>query len=100
MAGYRVASVDLSPRCSLGKEHINRAYVVNTPDGGEEKTGSELHEMQRNGDVFVLLIGGRGKKELDWPSVTFDACGCKQGIVMTLGKSAYQLANEARATSR
>ena len=98
MAGYRVSSVDLNPRCSLGKEHINRAAVVYFPDGDEEKTGSEMHEMQRNGDVFVLIIGGRN--ELDWPSVTFDDCVCKKGIVMTLGKSAYQLANEARATSR
>ena len=98
MAGYRVSSVDLSPRCSRGKEHINRACVVNFPDRGEEKTGNELHEMQRDGDVFVLIIGGR--KELDWPSVTFDDCVCMKGIVMTLGKSAYQLANEARATSR
>jgi hypothetical protein len=98
MAGYRVSSVDLSPRCSLGKEHITRAYVVNIPEGGVEKTGSELQEMQRNGDAFVLSVGGR--KELDWPSVTFDDCGCQKGIVMTLGKSAYQLANEARATSR
>jgi hypothetical protein len=98
MAGYRVSSVDLSPRCSRGKEHINRACVVNFPDRGEEKTGNELHEMQRDGDVFVLIIGGRN--ELDWPSVTFDDCVCMKGIVMTLGKSAYQLANEARATSR
>ena len=98
MAGYRVASVDLSPRCSRGKEHINRACVVNFPDRGEEKTGNELHEMQRDGDVFVLIIGGRN--ELDWPSVTFDDCVCMKGIVMTLGKSAYQVANEARATSR
>jgi hypothetical protein len=98
MTGYRVSSVDLSPRCSLGKEHINRAHVVSIPEGGEEKTGSELHEMQRNGDVFVLIIGRRN--ELDWPSVTFDDCVCKKGIVMTLGKSVYQLANEARATSR
>jgi hypothetical protein len=98
MAGYRVSSVDLSPRCSKGKEHINRAYVVKTPEGGEEKTGSELEEMQRNGDAFVLIIGGRN--ELDWPSVTFDDCVCKKGIVMMLGKSAYQLANEARATSQ
>jgi len=98
MAGYRVASVDLSPQCSLGNEHINRAYVVNTPEGGEEKTGSELQEMQRNGDAFVLVVGGRN--ELDWPSVTLDVCVCTQGNVMTLGKSAYQLANEARATSQ
>jgi len=98
MAGYRVSSVDLSPRCSRGKEHINRACVVNFPDRGEEKTGNELHEMQRDGDVFVQIVGGR--KELDWPSVTFDDCKCHKGIVMTLGKSAYQLANEARATSR
>jgi hypothetical protein len=98
MAGYRVSSVDLSPQCSRGKEHINRACVVNFPDRGEEKTGNELHEMQRDGDVFVLIIGGRN--ELDWPSVTFDDCVCMKGIVMTLGKSAYQLANEARATSR
>ena len=98
MAGYRVSSVDLSPRCSRGKEHINRACVVNFPDRGEEKTGNELHEMQRDGDVFVLIIGGRN--ELDWPSVTFDDCVCMKGIVMTPGKSAYQLANEARATSR
>jgi hypothetical protein len=98
MAGYRVSSVDLSQRCSRGKEHINRAYVVSIPEGGDEKAGSELHEMQRNGDVFVLIVGGRN--ELDWPSVTFDDCECTKGIVMTLGKSAYQLANEARATSR
>ena len=98
MAGYRVSSVDLSPRCSRGKEHINRACVVNFPDRGEEKTGNELHEMQRDGDVFVLIIGGRN--ELDWPSVTFDDCVGMKGIVMTLGKSAYQLANEARATSQ
>jgi len=98
MAGYRVSSVDLSPRCSKGKEHMNRACVVNFPDRGEEKTGNELHEMQRDGDVFVLIIGGRN--ELDWPSVTFDDCVCMKGIVMTLGKSAYQLANEARATSQ
>jgi hypothetical protein len=98
MAGYRVSSVDLSPRCSRGKEHINLACVVNFPDGGEEKTGNEMHEMQRDGDVFVLIIGGRN--ELDWPSVTFDDCVCMKGIVMTLGKSAYQVAYEARATSR
>jgi hypothetical protein len=98
MAGYRVSSVDLSPQCSRGNEHINRAYVVNAHEGSEEKTGNELQEMQRNGDVFVLIIGGRN--ELDWPSVTFDDCVCHKGIVMTLGKSAYQLANEARATSR
>ena len=94
MAGYRVESTVLSARCTRGREHLERASIRNGYMANEEKTGAELRDMRRNGDSFVLVVGGMN--ELSWPSVSFDECVCGSGVVMTQGKSAYQLTKEAR----